>query len=123
MKYLFTFLFAFLLNADHGSKFNYDLLIGSWSQKSIANSNSTGIFTFKKDSTESLEMIDQASNGMIGGMNGPYKIERTKGNLKITLLGKEKTFEIQELSKDVLVIQNKKEGKEKQIFKRYTEEK
>jgi hypothetical protein len=64
-------------------------------------------------------MIDQASNGMIGGMTGPYKIERTKGNLKITLLGKEKTFEIQELSKDVLVIQNKKEGKEKQIFKRY----
>lgn len=123
MKYLFTFLFAFLLNADYDSKFNYDLLIGSWSQKSIANSNSTGIFTFKKDSTAGLEMIDQVSSQMIGGMDGPYKIERAKGNLKITLLGKEKTFEIQELTKEVLIIQNKKEGKEKQVFKRYTAEK
>jgi len=33
-------------------------------------------------------------------------------------MGKEKEFEIQELTSDVLVIQNKKEGKEKQVFNR-----
>gem|GEM_PF-6104034 len=45
---------------------------------------------------------------MIGGMSGLYKILKSKGILKINMMGKEKEFEIQELAAKVLIIQNKK---------------
>lgn len=121
MKYLFSFILFFFLQSD-ASDFNYDLLMGSWSQKSFANTTSTGIFTFKKDSTANLEMRDGKTDKMIAGMTGPYKILKSKGVLKINMMGKEKEFEIEELSSEVLIIQNKKEGKEKQVFNRFVEE-
>lgn len=121
MKYLLITLFLFFLNSDKKVEFNYNLLIGSWSQRSIANTTSTGVFTFKKDSTAGLEMRNGKTDAMIGGMTGPYSLKRSKGILKMSLMGKEKEFEIQELTSDVLVIQNKKEGKEKQVFNRLIE--
>lgn len=121
MKYLMTTLFLFFLNSDKKADYDYNLLIGSWSQKSFANTTSTGIFTFKKDSIADLEMRDGKTNTMIAGMHGPYKIEKANKIIKINMMGKEKTFEIHELSTERLIIQNKKEGKEKQVFERYTE--
>lgn len=121
MKYLLTTLFLIFLSSDKRTDYDYNLLIGSWSQKSFANTTSTGIFTFKKDSTANLEMRNEETNAMICGMKGPYKIEKSKKRLKISMMGKEKTFEIQELNSERLIIQNKKEGKEKQVFERYLE--
>jgi len=63
MKYLLITFFLFLLGSDKKTDYNYNLLIGSWSQKSIANTTSTGVFTFKKDSTASLEMRNGKTDG------------------------------------------------------------
>lgn len=119
MKYLFTLFLLFFLNSDNSKEFNYDLLIGSWSQKSFANTTSTGVFTFKKDSIANLDLHDGKTEAKMMGMSGPYKIMKSKGILKVTMMGKEKEFEIQELNADVLIIENKKEGKDKQVFNRY----
>lgn len=105
MKYLFTFFFLLFLNSDKKEDLNYNLLIGSWYQDSFANTTATGVFTFEKDSTATLEMKDGKTKAMIGGMTGPYKIEKSKKILKITMVGKQKTFEIHELTDDILVMQ------------------
>jgi|UPI000493685F hypothetical protein len=123
MKYLFTFFFLLFLNSDKKKDLNYNLLIGSWYQHSFAGTTSTGVFTFAKDSTATLEMRDGKTQNMIGGMQGPYKIEKSKKILKITMVGKQKTFEIHELTDDVLVLQNQEKGKSKQTYKRYKDEK
>ncbi|MEA1850444.1 hypothetical protein U9K52_16135 [Chryseobacterium sp. MHB01] len=119
MKYLIIFFLLLFLNSDKKDDYDYNLLIGSWYQDSFANTTATGVFTFDKDSTATLEMKDGKTKAMIGGMTGPYKIERSKKILKITMVGKEKTFEIHELTDDVLVMQNQEKGKSKQTYKRY----
>jgi len=121
MKKLLLFIPLLMISSPKSSQFNYDLLIGNWSQKSFANTASTGVFNFKKDSTANLEMRNGETDALIGGMVGKYSINKAKGVITVTMMGKAKEFEIQELSKDVLIFQNKKEGKEKQIFKRIDE--
>ncbi|SEM14755.1 hypothetical protein SAMN05421856_101390 [Chryseobacterium taichungense] len=121
MKYLFTFFLLLFLNSDKKDDFDYNILIGSWSQDFFANTTSTGIFTFNKDSTATLEMKNGKTKALIGGMQGTYKIEKSNKIIKITMFGQEKSFDIEELNNDYIVLQNKKDLKQKMSFKRYKE--
>ncbi|MEC5172102.1 hypothetical protein [Chryseobacterium nepalense] len=121
MKYLITFFLLLFLNSDKKDDYDYNIIIGSWSQDYFANTTSTGVFTFKKDSTATLEMRDGKTKKLIGGMQGIYKIERSKKIIKISMFGQEKSFEIEELNNDYIVLQNKKDLKQKMSFKRYRE--
>ncbi|MGE4512783.1 MAG: hypothetical protein AB7E26_03055 [Chryseobacterium sp.] len=119
MKYLFTFFLLLFLNSDKKDDFDYNILIGSWSQDFFANTTSTGIFTFKKDSTATLEMRNGKNKALIAGMQGAYKIEKFNKIIKITMLGQEKSFDIEELNNDYIVLQNKRDLKQKMSFKRF----
>lgn len=119
MKYLFTFFLLLFLNSDRKDDYDYNILIGSWSQDFFANTTSTGIFTFNKDSTATLEMRDGKTKKMIGGLGGTYKIEKSNKIIKIKIMGQEKSFEIEELNNDYIVLQNKKDLKQKMSFKRF----
>lgn len=121
MKYLFTFFLLLFLNSDKKDDFDYNILIGSWSQGFFANTTSTGIFTFKKDSTATLEMRNGKTKTLIGGMQGTYKIEKSNKIIKIKIMGQEKSFDIEELNNDYIVLQNKRDLKQKMSFKRYKE--
>lgn len=66
-------------------------------------------------------MRNGETDALIGGMVGKYSINKTKAVITVIMMGKAKGFEIQDLGKYVLMFQNKKEGKEKQIFKRIDE--
>ncbi|WP_449389325.1 hypothetical protein [Chryseobacterium lineare] len=121
MKYLFTFFLLLFLNSDKKDDYDYNILIGSWSQDFFANTTSTGIFTFNKDSTAILEMRDGKTKKMIGSIKGIYKIERSNKIIRMTMFGQEKSFEIEELNNDYIVLQNKKDLKQKMSFKRFKE--
>ncbi|KNB60579.1 MULTISPECIES: hypothetical protein [Chryseobacterium] len=116
MKYLTTLIVLLVLNTD--SNFDYKKLIGTWSRKSIANTKDTGVFIFKSDSTASFEVRKANTDHLIAGMTGPYSILKSKGILKVTMLGKEKTFKIIKLSQDTLTFTNVTENKEAQTFVR-----
>lgn len=66
-------------------------------------------------------MRNGETDALIGGMVGKYSINKAKAVITVIMIGKAKGFEIQDLGKYVLMFQNKKEGKEKQIFKRIDE--
>ena len=117
MKKLLLLLPLLMISSTRPSQFNYDLLIGTWSQKSFANTASTGVFNFKKDSTANLDMRNGETDALIGRMVGKYSINKAKGVITVTMMGKAKEFEIQELSKDVLMFQNKKKGRRSKFFR------
>jgi len=116
MKYLTILALYFGLSAD--TNFEYKNLLGSWSQKSIANTKDTGVFIFRADSTASFEMRKGNTDHLIAGMEGPYSISRSKGILKVSMLGKEKVFKLIKLSKDSLIFTKVLENREPQIFVR-----
>lgn len=66
-------------------------------------------------------MRNGETDALIGGMVGKYSINKAKAVITVIMMGKAKGFEIQDLGKYVLMFQSKKEGKEKQIFKRIDE--
>lgn len=114
------FLLLFLFLGFHSdSKFDYDLLVGSWRQKTFANTPDTGIFTFSSDSTATLEMRKAESDDLIASVKGQYSINKQKKALTITILGKPKTFSILKLQSNVLTLKNVAENKEEQTFERY----
>jgi len=116
MKYLTTLIVLLTLHTD--SDFDYKKLIGTWSQKSIAGTENTGVFVFKKDSTASFEVRKANTDHLIAGMTGPYSILKAKGILKVSMLGKEKVFKIIKLSQDSLIFTNVSENKGIQTFVR-----
>lgn len=120
MKYAIATLLFFILNSDQ--KFDYGLLIGSWKQKSIAGTEHTGVFIFSADGNVKLEMRDGTTDQFMGGMDGPYRIEKDKNLLFISLAGREKQFEVKQLDDKTLVIHNASEGKDPQTFARYNPE-
>jgi hypothetical protein len=114
------FLLLFLFLVFHSdSKFDYNLLSGSWRQKTFANTPDTGIFTFSSDSTATLEMRKAESDDLIASVKGQYSIDKEKNKLTITILGKPKTFSVLHLTAEVLTIKNIAENKEEQTFERY----
>lgn len=120
MKSLTAFLLLLLLSAD--SNLDYDLLIGSWQQKSFANTAHTGVFVFRKDSTATLQMRDGSTDALMGGMNGPYSLQRKQGFLTVDIAGRPKQFRILKLDDQQLTLHNEAEGKDPQIFERRTGE-
>lgn len=117
MKFLTTISVMLCLISE--STIDYNILIGSWKQKSIANSGNTAIFSFKKDSIARLEVYKGDSDAMMAAMDRPYKIERSKGIMKVTMMGKEKVFRIENLNSKSMTIKNISENKESQTFERY----
>ena len=117
MKY--SLLLLLLLAFHNDSKFDYNLLVGSWMQKTFANTPDTGIFTFSSDSTATLEMKKAESGDLIASIKGQYSINKGKKTVTITILGRPKTFAILNLQPDVLTIKNITENKEEQTFERF----
>jgi hypothetical protein len=116
MKY---FLLLFFLIAFHNeSKFDYNLLTGSWRQKSFANTTDTAIFTFGTDSIAKLEMRKSDTDDLIASVTGKYSIDKKQNTLLITILGRPKTFNVIALKADVLTIKNTSENKDAQTFER-----
>ncbi|MDR6966260.1 hypothetical protein J2X31_000253 [Flavobacterium arsenatis] len=113
------FLLLFVLFAfQKDTAMDYNLLIGSWKQKAFANTANTGIFSFSKDSTATLEMIKGDTGDLIASIKGSYSINKTKNKLTMTIMGRPKTFNILVLKKEVLTIKNITENKDAQTFER-----
>lgn len=118
MKHLLLLFAFFALQGDNNP--DYNLLVGSWMQKSFANTPDTGIFTFNADSTATLEMKKAETGDLIANIKGQYSINKKKSELTITIMGKPKTFRVISLKQDALTIKNEAEGKDQQTFERYT---
>lgn len=116
MKHFFLFLVLFAFQSDTAT--DYNLLIGSWKQKAIANTADTGIFTFNADSTATLEMRKATTDDLIGSVKGPYSLNKKEGTVQITFMGRPKTFKILKLEPKVLTLKNISENKEPQTFER-----
>jgi|GEM_PF-1109461 len=117
MKY-FLLLFLFLA-LQNDSETDYNLLIGSWMQKSYNNTTNTGIFTFASDSIVTLEMKEGDSGNMIANVKVKYGLNRKQKTLTISMFGTPKTFNIVNLKSDVLTIKNITDNKPAQTFERY----
>jgi len=117
MKY-FLLLFLFLA-LQNDSETDYNLLIGSWMQKSYNNTTNTGIFTFASDSIVTLEMKEGDSGTMIASAKVKYGLNRKQKTLTISMMGTLKTFTIVNLKPDVLTIKNITDNKPAQTFERY----
>ncbi|NMH27601.1 hypothetical protein [Flavobacterium silvaticum] len=117
MKYIFTTLLLLAMKSD--SQLNYNLILGTWTQKALEKNGYEGVFTFNSDSTATIEMRQGQNGAVMGSLSGTYSLKKSEGKMTMKMFGEEKLFSLIRLEADSMVVKNISQNKPEMTLVRY----